>query len=1075
MTRFAFAPLALLSLLLPALGFGADPVIEGLPVAGAVPNVEARIPAGKVLILPLTAYAEGGQQVTFTVTSSNPKVMARVRSGDPLMRFHIQHGDGTGTDTSDPDYEGDLVFQLFRENAPKAADYMAGFAQGGFWDDYTGHAGTIFHRLADLNDDKDPSTPALDSSFIFQGGDPQGTGFGGPGFSFRNEFSPSEIFTGRGQLAMANSGYNQTTLKGTNGSQFFITDAQPRHLDFNHTIFGQLTHGWDLLAKLKATARNASDAPLRPVRIMQSGVTAQYNDGTHIYTDAVLVLSATAIGTSEITVTAIDRDLHKTSKTFSAQAIKDDHNDPPFFKPLENRVGPLAKQVNIPFEVIDLERDYVSLGQGLLNNGSGVSQKGGSGFAGPTTYAVIGNPNYQTSPTDSPRPYAGVLNGAMAATQFDPARRAEDGQRAVDDYATVDVAIGEKAIKPLPVQIIGAPATALTAVVAGRFQDTDAQGDASNFAARINWGDGFAVSATGTVSRDGTTGGFATYQVTGSHTYKRAGIYPVVVTILSGLGLNQEIVSTAVITSDSITVSAGTRKLNEKQWLNREIARFTDVGTPGPATAYSVWLDWGDGVVSKGIVRALGGGVYSVLGTHTYRDSENFSYSVHVHKDDPATDAYGWGRMEVTGFEAAQHLPPFDSAHLVAQLVPVPVDPTNANSASKPVKQTEGDVTRQSQTFLNYQLIIINNGNKKSPAGRAVLLLSDDTTANFVPIKDQFGNVTHTADRFVEYGPPITAGGTERRSSLSLPPIEPGSSMAHPYTFQQSKLGDNRLRLPANETGTGYNMLVKLEWADGLANVLPIDMAAVTGPIQGIYVTPQVLQTSEAGGAKTFTVRIDKKPTADVHIPLSWDTTEASLDKTELVFTPADWSVPQTVTVTPKRDSALPSGTTDPKAADGNITFAIALQPAVSDDPLYNGLDGPDVTVTNVDIDKNITITGTSLTTTEAAGANHQATFKMKPLVTPAQSVSVELFIGNLNEGEIILPGETTPVITGEPIVVTWAAGDTTEKTITVQGKDDAVKDGDVTYVISFKATSDDPNFNGITPAIVTVKNIDND
>jgi cyclophilin family peptidyl-prolyl cis-trans isomerase len=943
--------------------------------------------------------------------------------------------------------------------------------------------GTVFHRLADLNDDKNPETPAANSSFIFQGGDPQGTGFGGPGFTFENEFRPAAIFAGRGQLAMANSGYNSSNLKGSNGSQFFITDAQPRHLDFNHTIFGQLTHGWELLQKLKETPRSASDAPLKSVRVVDSSVIPQYQDQAGIYNDAVLILSSAQIASATITVTATDTRGNSTSQSFTAQSFKDPHNAPPFIRPLKSRVVQPGKQANYPFEAIDLEYDYIGLGQGLLNNGSGGATKGFSGFTAADVFSIIGNPKYQSSFGSPAAPIKGALSAAISATQFDPSRRDSDGQRDTDDYVTFTVGVGEKAITPLPVQLIGAPAVLLNDVVVARYQDTDGKGTPADVTAKIHWGDGFGVNDAATVSRDAAAGGFSTFRVNGSHKYRRAGTYTIVVTLTSTLGLNEQIRSTAVITEKSLTVSAGNRVLKSNHWANREIARFQDITNPAPAVNYPTTIDWGDGVVSAGTVRALGAGQFAVFGSHTYKDPEDFAYSVRVHKNGLPRDqdAIGWGRMEVSGFQGQQHLPPFDQSHLIASISQVAVDKKAEHSALKPVKQTEGDVTGSSQTYLTYQVIVLNSGNKTSSPAQLSLLLSTDTIANLQPMKDEFGAVTSPADRVLEWGPPLTPGSAKRYTTVYLPALKPGAAKV--YYFEQSKLGDYRLRLPKNETGSGYNFLAHLEYTDALAAIEPIDKSAAAGPIQGIFVSPRVLHTSERGTSQQFQVTLDKKPKADVTIPLGTfsttgapDSTEGELDRTKVVFTPDNWFLPQVVTVTGKSDSALPTtGTPNPSnSADGDVNYIVGLLPAQSADPLFNGQVGPTVLVTNTDIDSNIVLSKTTLTTTEAAGTNHQGTFTMRLKKVPTAPVTVEIFIGDETEGEIILPGETQPVPEGAALAVTFTPEDAlTAQTITVQGKADGITDGNITYSISFRGTSDDPEFNNITPRRISVTNND--
>jgi len=116
---------------------------------------------------------------------------------------------------------GEFVVQLFDDQAPKTVNNFVFLARNGFYD------GTTFHRVLD--------------GFMAQGGDPTGTGMGGPGYQFEDEFSPDLTFDRPGLLAMANSGPN------TNGSQFFITyDATP-HLNGLHTIFGEVVEGMDVV------------------------------------------------------------------------------------------------------------------------------------------------------------------------------------------------------------------------------------------------------------------------------------------------------------------------------------------------------------------------------------------------------------------------------------------------------------------------------------------------------------------------------------------------------------------------------------------------------------------------------------------------------------------------------------------------------------------------------------------------------------------------------------------------------------------------------------------------------------
>jgi cyclophilin family peptidyl-prolyl cis-trans isomerase len=136
--------------------------------------------------------------------------------------------------------EGAIELELFPDDAPKTVDNFTRLAGEGFYD------GLIFHRVI--------------PDFMIQGGDPTGTGSGGPGYQFEDEINEHKVE--RGALAMANAGPN------TNGSQFFIvtTDAAP-WLDGKHTVFGQVTKGQDVADKISQVDRDSRDKPVTPVTI----------------------------------------------------------------------------------------------------------------------------------------------------------------------------------------------------------------------------------------------------------------------------------------------------------------------------------------------------------------------------------------------------------------------------------------------------------------------------------------------------------------------------------------------------------------------------------------------------------------------------------------------------------------------------------------------------------------------------------------------------------------------------------------------------------------------------------------
>ena len=135
---------------------------------------------------------------------------------------------------------GTIALELFDDDAPKTVENFRKLTKDGFYD------GLIFHRVI--------------KDFMIQGGCPQGTGTGGPGYTFEDEFNQHKIV--RGALAMANAGPN------TNGSQFFIvTIPAAAWLDGKHTVFGEVTSGMDTVDKIEGTETDGRDAPLEPVLI----------------------------------------------------------------------------------------------------------------------------------------------------------------------------------------------------------------------------------------------------------------------------------------------------------------------------------------------------------------------------------------------------------------------------------------------------------------------------------------------------------------------------------------------------------------------------------------------------------------------------------------------------------------------------------------------------------------------------------------------------------------------------------------------------------------------------------------
>lgn len=160
---------------------------------------------------------------------------------------------------------GDIVVELFPATAPKTVGNFVGLAEGTqpWKDPRTGqliegtplYNGVVFHRVI--------------SGFMIQGGDPTGTGMGGPGYVFGDEIVPDLTFDGPGYLAMANAG------PGTNASQFFITTAATSWLTGKHTIFGRVSQGAEVVQAIEKVPTGEGDKPVTPIVINSIAITRQ--------------------------------------------------------------------------------------------------------------------------------------------------------------------------------------------------------------------------------------------------------------------------------------------------------------------------------------------------------------------------------------------------------------------------------------------------------------------------------------------------------------------------------------------------------------------------------------------------------------------------------------------------------------------------------------------------------------------------------------------------------------------------------------------------------------------------------
>ena len=188
-----------------------------------------------------------------TAAPAQPKAAAReLEAKDVISMANIPQGTGdlyAVFQTS----RGNIVIKLFEKEAPKTVANFVGLASGKqeWVDPRNGqkskaklYDGTVFHRVI--------------PQFMIQGGDPLGTGTGGPGYRFEDEFQSGKKFDRPGLLAMANAGPN------TNGSQFFITEVATPHLNGRHTIFGKVVSGFEIVQQI-AHVSASNDRPKEPV------------------------------------------------------------------------------------------------------------------------------------------------------------------------------------------------------------------------------------------------------------------------------------------------------------------------------------------------------------------------------------------------------------------------------------------------------------------------------------------------------------------------------------------------------------------------------------------------------------------------------------------------------------------------------------------------------------------------------------------------------------------------------------------------------------------------------------------
>lgn len=517
------------------------------PVLDPIPN--ANIPAGKSLTLPVTASSPEGRPLTYTVTSSTNRITVEVHTNNPFWKMSVAQVAPPGSPGAYPTTfrgssvlvtnVGDLEFMLFKDRAPRTVDAFVGFSHAGFYS-----SNTIFHRVI--------------PGFMIQGGDPATNGTGGPVFRFDDEFHPRSFFTGHGQLAMANSG------KDSNGSQFFVTLGSPRHLDFNHTILGQLLRGFAVQTNIVNTPRNASDRPLRDVIIQRASIVTNT-------TDTVITLTGTnqAGVSGTIQVVADDGAGGRTTNTFTALTVSDAANNaPPFLYPntVTNLVAPINGRLTNHFTAQDVEGNVYFWFPRFADQASFNSATNSS-------YSILPNGLLQLVLVPNSN-YTGVIHfyGIVSSSSL---------WNAFPDAFPYDrqlftFAFGDTKISALPAGFVTHAGQAFSNELVATFTNILPASAPNHFTATINWGDN-SINA-GTI----VTNAAGHKEVRGSHTYTHSGHYPVQITIRSALGAQAVVASTALVPPAlSYTRWGNTNRLQWPSWAaDYQIQSHTNLATP---------------------------------------------------------------------------------------------------------------------------------------------------------------------------------------------------------------------------------------------------------------------------------------------------------------------------------------------------------------------------------------------------------------------------------------------------------------------------------------------------------------
>ncbi len=288
------------------------------PIFAPIGNQTVEI--GSPLMVPVDAYDPDGQPLTVTVSVADPTLLqAIVQQNNRSARITVENW-------------GEMVFELFEDKAPRATSRFIELAQSGFYD-ATDTNEIIFHRVID--------------NFVLQAGDPTGTGSGGSTLGdFDDQFSPDLQHNRTGMLSYAKS------LDDTNDSQFFITEGAQRHLDYNHSIFGQLVEGDAVREAISETALTNS-RPDVPV-VIQSVEIFQDTENS-----MVLFKALGGTGTTDVTITVTDGSGRTFSEVITVTITADTVNAQPYLADIPPVTSAAGSPATFTVQGIDVEGDAI--------------------------------------------------------------------------------------------------------------------------------------------------------------------------------------------------------------------------------------------------------------------------------------------------------------------------------------------------------------------------------------------------------------------------------------------------------------------------------------------------------------------------------------------------------------------------------------------------------------------------------------------------------------------------------------------------------------------------------------------